>query len=196
MPKAFFFYIYALMFKKIAEFDERVSRYWFFHRFSPKVDKWLRFYTRLGDGYVWALVIIFIVWNSGISFLGNVLVQVLASLAVSLAAYWAIKLLARRKRPFEVIEGFQALVPPLDKFSFPSGHTMNNLAVASTLFLSVPVAGALMMALPLTWGLLRVYFGVHWLTDVIGGFCLGILSFLLGHLIWLYLLEPHFLCLS
>ena len=67
---------------------------------------------------------------------------------------------------------------------------MNNLAIATTVLISVPAAGAVMMALPLTWGFLRVYFGVHWLSDVIGGFFLGILSFILGHLLWTFAMAP------
>jgi undecaprenyl-diphosphatase len=62
---------------------------------------------------------------------------------------------------------------------------MNNLAVASTVFFCVPQYGWIMMLLPLTWGLLRVYFGVHWLTDVLCGFALGVVSFALGHALWI-----------
>jgi undecaprenyl-diphosphatase len=32
---------------------------------------------------------------------------------------------------------------------------------------------------------LRVYFGVHWLSDIVCGFLLGILSFVLGHALWI-----------
>jgi undecaprenyl-diphosphatase len=31
---------------------------------------------------------------------------------------------------------------------------------------------------------LRVYFGVHWLTDIICGFLLGVLSFAIANVIW------------
>lgn len=178
------------MFQKISFLDERFSRYLYTHRLSAKSDALLRIYTRLGDGYVWALIVILIFAIYGPKFLAIVLLQVFPSLAVSLGLYWLVKFSTKRRRPFDAIPEFKALVPPLDKYSFPSGHTMNNLAIATTVLVSVPVAGAVMMALPLTWGFLRVYFGVHWLSDVICGFLLGILSFLLGHWIWLLAL-PH-----
>lgn len=174
------------MFQRISAIDERFSRYLYAHRMSENADRWLRRYTRLGDGYVWALILVGILVFYGPRFLVGVLLQVLPSLVVSLGLYWLVKLSTKRKRPFDAIPGFKALVPPLDKYSFPSGHTMNNLAIATTVLVSVPAAGAVMMALPLTWGFLRVYFGVHWLSDVIGGFFLGIFSFLLGRGVWIF----------
>ena len=176
------------MLKKILDFDERFSRYLYSHRFSAKTDKWLRLYTRLGDGYVWALIIILILVFHGPMILAEVLAMVFPSLVASLALYWTLKLSTKRPRPFVAIPEFKALVPPLDKYSFPSGHTMNNLAIATTMLLTVPAAGAVMIALPLTWGFLRVYFGVHWLTDVIGGFILGVASFAIGRLVWAFAL--------
>lgn len=178
------------MIKKIVAFDERFSRYLYTHRLSAKADKWLRLYTRLGDGYVWALIVVLILAFYGPMFLAQVLAQVFPSLVASLALYWIVKLSTKRPRPFVAIPEFKALVPPLDKYSFPSGHTMNNLAIATTVLLAVPAAGAVMMALPLTWGFLRVYFGVHWLTDVIGGFVLGVVSFAIGHLVWIFAFAP------
>ncbi|MBP5247593.1 MAG: phosphatase PAP2 family protein [Fibrobacter sp.] len=178
------------MLKKIAKFDEKFSRYLYTHRLSSNADSWLRRYTRLGDGYVWALIAILIGIVDGPLFLAKVLAQVAPSLVAALALYWIVKLTSKRRRPFEAIPEFKALVPPLDKYSFPSGHTMNNLAIATTVLLAVPVAGAVMIALPLTWGFLRVYFGVHWLSDVIGGFLLGILSFAIGHVVWIFAILP------
>ncbi len=178
------------MFQRTANLDERFSRYLYTHRLSARADRLLKLYTRLGDGYVWALIVLLILIADGPKFLALVLLQVLPSLAVSLGLYWIVKLSAKRKRPFDAIPEFKALVPPLDKFSFPSGHTMNNLAIAMTVLLSVPAAGLLMIGLPLTWGFLRVYFGVHWLSDVVGGFVLGIASFALGRLLWIFALSP------
>ncbi len=178
------------MFRKIASLDERFSRYLYTHRLSARADRFLTLYTRLGDGYAWALIVLLILIADGPKFLALVLAQVLPSLVVSLGLYWLVKLSAKRKRPFDAIPEFKALVPPLDKFSFPSGHTMNNLAIAMTVLLSVPAAGLVMIGLPLTWGFLRVYFGVHWLSDVVGGFFLGVASFALGHLLWMLVLNP------
>lgn len=173
------------MLKKIFDFDNRVSVYWTNRHFSRKVNGWLRFYVRLGDGYIWALFIAFLIWRTSWQSFLPILWQALVSLAMSLLIYEGVKLSTKRPRPFAANPQIKAEVPPLDKYSFPSGHTMNNLAVASTVFYCAPQYGWIMMLLPLTWGLLRVYFGVHWFSDIICGFLLGILSFVLGHTLWI-----------
>lgn len=173
------------MLKKIFDFDNRVSVCWTNRHFSARVEKLLKFYVRLGDGYGWALFIAFVVWKKGWGVLLEALDHALAALVVSLVVYEIVKLSTKRPRPFAANPQIKAEVPPLDKYSFPSGHTMNNLAVASAVFFVVPQYGWVMLLLPLTWGLLRVYYGVHWLSDVICGFMLGILSFVIGYGIWL-----------
>jgi undecaprenyl-diphosphatase len=170
---------------KIVEFlDLSFLEFWRRHSFSKKIDSFLRLYTRLGDGYVWALVVAFIYFYYGKTTLFGIIERIIPAIFASLALYWLIKLSVRRKRPFDLLKNVNADVPPLDKYSFPSGHTMNNLAVAFTLFAEIPSVGWIMLLLPITWGLLRVYYGVHWLSDVMGGICLGFLSFWIGQFIF------------
>lgn len=179
------------MLKKIAEFDNRVSVCWTNRHFSARVEKLLKFYVRLGDGYGWALFIAFVIWKCGVLKFLEALDHALVALVVSLIVYELVKLSTKRPRPFAANPQIKAEVPPLDKYSFPSGHTMNNLAVASAVFFVMPQYGWVMLLLPLTWGLLRVYYGVHWLTDVICGFLLGIFSFIVGYGLWL-LVDVNF----
>jgi undecaprenyl-diphosphatase len=133
---------------------------------------------------VWALVVAFIYFFYGQSALLEVIKHVIPVIFLSLAIYWVVKLSVRRKRPFDLLKEVSADVPPLDKYSFPSGHTMNNLAVGFTVFAEIPSIGWIMLLMPITWGLLRVYYGVHWLSDIIAGIFLGFLSFWLGQIIF------------
>ena len=55
-------------------------------------------------------------------------------------------------------------------FSFPSGHTMRTTFFAATALRRAPAAaGALVLAMMTA----LVYLGDHWVSDVLGGLCLG-----------------------
>lgn len=164
--------------------DERFRLFLKRNAISPRLDRALRFYTRLGDGYVWALVALYIFLVLERSLALEILYRSLLAGAVSLLLYWAVKLTVRRRRPCNAVPGVHAEVPPLDKYSFPSGHTMNNLAAGFMVFSLLPQVGWIVILMPITWGLLRIYYGVHWLSDIVVGIVLGYLAFWLGDLLW------------
>ncbi len=143
----------------------------------------LVFLVRIGDGWIWAAVALSLYWALPAARLQAVVAQCLLALAVSLALYWPVKLLVRRTRPHKSGIGISAQVPPLDKYSFPSGHTMNNLAVALTLAAHFPALLAAAIGFPLLLGSLRVKFGVHYLTDIVGGGLLGAAAFAIARVL-------------
>jgi membrane-associated phospholipid phosphatase len=55
-------------------------------------------------------------------------------------------------------------------FSFPSGHTMRITFLAATVLRGMPAGAALIVAAMMT---ALVYLGGHWISDVLGGLCLG-----------------------
>ena len=110
------------MFKKIAEFDNRVSVYWTNRHFSEKTTKILKFYVRLGDGYIWGVFALVLFLHIGWSAFWPILAQALVAVGVALALYEGVKLSTKRPRPFAVNPQIKAEVPPLDKYSFPSGQ--------------------------------------------------------------------------
>jgi membrane-associated phospholipid phosphatase len=69
--------------------------------------------------------------------------------------------------------------------SFPSGHVTSYMALYGFLFYLVytlmrpsPLRPALLIVLgaaPGLVGLSRVYLGAHWASDVLGGYCLGLI---------------------
>jgi membrane-associated phospholipid phosphatase len=63
--------------------------------------------------------------------------------------------------------------------SFPSGHTATSFACATVLALLVPRAAPFAYVLALAIGYSRLYVGVHWPTDVLGGAAVGVATALL-----------------
>ncbi|WP_437023161.1 phosphatase PAP2 family protein [Streptomyces sp. enrichment culture] len=78
-----------------------------------------------------------------------------------------------RPRPFKSHEGLEVLVDGKNDFSFVSDHATLAMAMGVALFVANRRFGLVGIALALLEGFCRVYMGVHYPTDVVGGFALG-----------------------
>jgi len=67
------------------------------------------------------------------------------------------------------------LVPAPHDGSFPSGHAATSFAAATVLTLYLPRWAPLWILLAVAIGFSRVYVGVHYPLDVVGGAVLGVL---------------------
>ncbi|MFG3104866.1 phosphatase PAP2 family protein [Streptomyces sp. NPDC048182] len=95
-----------------------------------------------------------------------------------------------RPRPFKDHQGLEVLVSGKDDFSFVSDHATLVMALAVALFVANRRFGVAGIVLALLGGFCRVYMGVHYPTDVVGGFALGTAVALLLSPVAMALLTP------
>ena len=80
-----------------------------------------------------------------------------------------------RIRPYELIQGLECIVGKAKDFSFPSGHATNSLACSWVLFRKAPRKwGVPALVLAILISLSRLYVGIHYPTDVLGGAVIGL----------------------
>jgi undecaprenyl-diphosphatase len=114
--------------------------------------------------------------------------HMLATGAVALALYRWLKRWTRRPRPFCCCDGVVAHVPPLDEFSFPSGHTLHAVSFSIVALAYFPVLASLLFVLCALIAASRVVLGLHYPSDVLAAIAIG--SALGGISLWLATLIP------
>jgi undecaprenyl-diphosphatase len=87
--------------------------------------------------------------------------------------YKAIKERAVRERPFITHSAIHCAAAPLDRYSFPSGHTLHAVCFTSIAASYFPEWGPLLAAFTTLIALSRVLLGLHYPTDVAAGALLG-----------------------
>ena len=88
-----------------------------------------------------------------------------------------IKNLFARIRPYEVIDGLILLVGKAPDYSFPSGHTGSAFALAVVIFMVMDRKyGIIALVLASLMGFSRLYVGIHYPSDVLGGVILGVVT--------------------
>ena len=103
----------------------------------------------------------------------------LAAGAAAAGAAWALanaaKVIANRPRPYQVVADAVLRQPPAHGTSFPSSHTAVTVAVVIALVPFLPRALAwVAIAYAVLVGWSRVYLGVHYPLDILGGAGIGI----------------------
>ena len=158
---------------------------------NPVTDPIVSFFTHLGDGGVLfiALTLLLLLFPKTRR-VG--LATALALLCSLLFTNVILKNLFHRVRPWVDFPALVPLVTENDPLSFPSGHTSAAFAFTMAFVRSdfkqrwVKVA---VVVLAICMALSRLYVGVHYPTDVLGGFIVGDLAGLTGWYLSLVILR-------
>lgn len=92
------------------------------------------------------------------------------------------KFLAKRVRPYDLLEGLNTFDIFLPDYSFPSGHTAAACSIATVVSYYYPSFLWIFIIYAVLIGISRMYLAVHFPTDVLVGAFVGILITNLGHI--------------
>ncbi|CAM0998384.1 Lipid phosphatase [Rhodanobacter sp. Root179] len=128
--------------------------------------------SRLGDGVFWYTLMLALAMLGGQRGLSAALHMALTGLT-ALLLYRVLKRWTRRPRPYRACPGVIARMPPLDEFSFPSGHTMQAVGFTVVALAWYPLLTPLLLGFTTLVGVSRVVLGLHYPSDVLAAIALG-----------------------
>ncbi len=149
---------------------------------STTVRNVFRVASRLGDGVFWYVLITLLPLVFGRAGVVPALQMTLTGVAGVLAFRWLKKTLVR-ERPFITHKAINRITAPLDRYSYPSGHTLHAVSFTITAVAYFPQLAVLLVPMALLIALSRVVLGLHYPTDVLAGAGLGGLLSALGFLV-------------
>jgi undecaprenyl-diphosphatase len=155
----------------LIDLDTRLER-WVVHHRVGWLDPFFVALSHLGSfGLIWLLIAALgtVLWRRP-AVLGYVLV---ADVLADLASYGLRRAIGRERPPVHFAEPKALVHVPADP-SFPSGHASLSFACAAVLAWLTPLPKVPLFALAALIAFSRVYNGVHYPLDVLGGVALGL----------------------
>jgi len=132
----------------------------------------MRAASRLGDGVIWYLLMAALPLIYGATALRPV-VFMLGTGITGLLLYKLLKQVLHRERPFIRHPGITLSMPPLDRYSFPSGHTLHAVCFTWQAVAHYPPLAWVLVPLAALIASSRVVLGLHYPSDVLAGAALG-----------------------
>ncbi|MCR4417320.1 MAG: phosphatase PAP2 family protein [Ignavibacteria bacterium] len=140
-----------------------------------KRTNWIRnffiVFTRLGDGFVYPIIIFVMLINSKLSL--KEFFVFAAAFSIERIFYFTIKNSIRRLRPFERLKINNIPILPPDRYSFPSGHTSAAFLFATLISIYFPIFTFILFLYAILVGISRIILNLHYPTDVLIGSQLG-----------------------
>ena len=137
--------------------------------------------TSLADkGWFWILLsLIFLIFKKT----RTVGVTMLVALIINhFMTNMLLKDLIGRPRPYNASAEIHTLIKELSSYSFPSGHTSSSFAAAFIMYRMLSKkAGIPALVLAAMIGFSRMYVGVHYPTDVLGGIVIAFMCSVWAH---------------
>jgi undecaprenyl-diphosphatase len=129
--------------------------------------------SRLGDGGFWYALMIALPLVYGWSAVPAA-AQMAVTGAVASGVYAFLKGRFVRERPYVTFASIDCTVAPLDRYSFPSGHTLHAVCFSAVAMYHLPELGWLLVPFTTLVMLSRVVLGLHYPTDVLAGSVIGL----------------------
>ncbi|HTT42228.1 MAG TPA: phosphatase PAP2 family protein [Steroidobacteraceae bacterium] len=128
--------------------------------------------SRLGDGIVWYVLLLALPVLYGSAAVRPAAVMALTG-ALGVLIYALLKRLFVRERPFITHAGIDRAAAPLDRYSFPSGHTLHAVSFTWQALVHFPELAWVLVPLAALIAASRVVLGLHYPSDLLAGAAIG-----------------------
>ena len=178
MPSLFKLGIFLLQ-KMIKQLDISISKA--INKLISKISilsSFLKIITHTSSGKIYPLytIIIPFIFESGF----QVIKIGLIAFAFQVPVYILIKNIIKKPRP-SANEGINVIIPPPDRYSFPSGHCASSTLLTLIINQYIPALTIYFLIWMVIVLISRIGLGLHYLSDCIFGIILGIISFLIAN---------------
>lgn len=163
---------------RLCRWINRAGRY-------PWIRQLFALVSRLGNGMIWYAMLLSLPIFAGSAGLTASLSMTFGAL-IGLLVYKLLKAVLVRERPFISHSDIDCLTAPLDRYSFPSGHTLHAVFFAVVASAWFPALAPALFCFAALTALSRPILGLHYPTDVLVG---GLIGWSLAQLI-LNLVPP------